>query len=87
MSLHQRFSVNLRRCRKRAGLTQADLAFRVEIHPTAISFMESGKRMPRMDTLVKLTGALDCRADELTEGMRWRPKGGDFYGSYEIDDG
>jgi transcriptional regulator with XRE-family HTH domain len=86
MSVAERFGANLTRCRERAGLNKAQLARLTELHPTAISFFESGKRMPRLDTLIKLTGVLGCRADELVEGMVWigHP---DAYGSFEIGDG
>jgi transcriptional regulator with XRE-family HTH domain len=58
-----------------------------ELDPTAISRFESGKRMPRLDTLVKLTGALDCRADELVEGLGWKPDAADTYGTFQVADG
>lgn len=83
MTLHQRFSVNLRRVRKRAGITQTRLALLTEVDRTQINKLEAGKRMPRLDTLVKLTSALDCRADELIEGMAWKPDLA-AYGSYEV---
>ena len=41
--------------------------------------------MPRLDTLVKLTGALDCRADELVEGMVWTGHPTAF-GGFEVED-
>ena len=85
MSLAERFGANLTRCRERAGINKAELARLTELHPTAISFFESGKRTPRLDTLVKLAGALDCRADELMEGLRWSGNP-DAYGSYDIAD-
>lgn len=86
MSLAERFGANLTRCRERAGINKAQLARLTELHPTAISFFESGKRMPRLDTLVKLTGVLGCRADELVEGMVWAGSN-DAYGSFEVADG
>lgn len=85
MTLAQRFAANLKRCRERAGITQAHLARVTEMNPTAICFFESGKRMPRLDTLIKLTGALDCRADELVEGMVWTGHPTAF-GGFEVED-
>lgn len=41
--------------------------------------------MPGLDTLVKLTSALDCRADELIQGMAWKPNI-TAYGSWEVGD-
>lgn len=85
MSLAERFGANLTRCRERAGINKAQLARLTELHPTAISFFESGKRMPRLDTLVKLAGVLGCGADELVEGLVWRPDTAD-YGCWEVSD-
>jgi transcriptional regulator with XRE-family HTH domain len=48
-----------------------------------ISNFENGKRTPRLDTLLKLMGALDCRADELVEGLAWRPNP-TAYGRWEV---
>ncbi|MGN6815671.1 MAG: helix-turn-helix domain-containing protein [Solirubrobacterales bacterium] len=86
MSLAERFAANLKRCRRRAGINKSQLARLTELSPTAISRFESGKRMPRLDTLVKLSGALDCRADELVEGLSWKPDTADAYGSFEVTD-
>lgn len=85
MSLAKRFGANLKRCRERAGINKAQLARLTELDPTAISFFEHGRRMPRLDTLVKLTGALECRADELVDGMAWT-RDNSAYGRYEITD-
>lgn len=86
MTLAQRFAANLRRCRQRAGINQSELARRTELDATTISLYELGKRTPRLDTIVKLTGALDCRADELVEGMVWA-RNPTAYGSFEVSDG
>jgi transcriptional regulator with XRE-family HTH domain len=85
MRLAERFAANLTRCRERAGINKSQLARLTELNPTAISRFESGKRMPRLDTLVKITGALDCRADELVEGMGWKPDLA-AYGSFQVAD-
>lgn len=85
MSLKERFSANLKRTRRRAGLTQEELGLMTELHRTEISLLENAKRMPRLDTLVKLVSALECRADELIEGMVWKPNF-QTYGSWEITD-
>lgn len=85
MSLNERFSANLRRVREAAGMTQAELSRRVEVHPTNVCFWEHGERMPRLDTVVKLVSVLDCRADELIEGMVWKANA-EGYGSFEVTD-
>jgi hypothetical protein len=45
--------------------------------------LESGQRAPRLDTLVKLISALECPADDLVVGLRWKSNFA-TYGSWEI---
>jgi hypothetical protein len=35
--------------------------------------MEGGKRLPRLDTLIKLAGALEVEVPRLVEGIAWEP--------------
>ncbi|HEX5990031.1 MAG TPA: helix-turn-helix transcriptional regulator [Solirubrobacterales bacterium] len=86
MSLQKRFGANLRRARRDAGLSQGELSRRSEVHRTQISNMEVGKRLPRLDTLLKLIGALEIPAAVLFEGMTWQSNIED-YGSFEVEDG
>lgn len=88
MDIAERFAANLSRLRGAAGLSQEELAFRASIHRTQVSFIESGKRMPRLDTLVKLAGALEVPISELVDGLVWEPtitKAGAFKVSDPID--
>jgi transcriptional regulator with XRE-family HTH domain len=68
-----RFGENLCRCRKRMGLPQEELGIRASLHRTEISLLERGTRLPRIDTLVKLAGALSVSPSELLEGIYWIP--------------
>ncbi len=68
-----RFAANLRRLRLVAGLSQEELAFRADIHRTQISFIEGGHRLPRLDTLIKLAGALGVTVGDLVAGIAWEP--------------
>jgi transcriptional regulator with XRE-family HTH domain len=72
MTLRERFSANLKRARRRAGISQAELGAMTGLHRTEISFLENAKRMPRLDTLLKLVCALEIPADDLLEGMAWK---------------
>jgi transcriptional regulator with XRE-family HTH domain len=72
-SLAGRFAANLRALRTEAGLTQEEVAFRAGVHRTQISLMESGERMPRFDTLVRLVGALGVDHGALFAGIAWEP--------------
>jgi transcriptional regulator with XRE-family HTH domain len=73
MHVAARFAENLIRCRKRADLSQEDLGIRASLHRTEISLLERGTRIPRIDTLVKLAGALSVSPSDLLEGIVWRP--------------
>ncbi len=75
MEVARRFGKNLRRCRSQAGLSQEDLAFRAGLHRTAIGLLENGARTPRIDTLVKLSTALEIPPAELIKGIVWEPGG------------
>lgn len=68
-----RFAENLSQLRQEAGLSQEELAFRASIHRTQISLMESGSRLPRFETLVKLVGALETTPEALMRGIAWEP--------------
>jgi len=69
----RRFGANLAAARKRSGLSQEDLGFRAGLHRTQIGVLERGARLPRIDTLLKLAGALDVPiVCPLLEGIGWR---------------
>lgn len=75
MSVARQFGDNLRRCRKRAGISQEEAAVRASLHRTAIGQLERAERVARIDTLIKLAGALDASPAELLEGLAWEPGG------------
>lgn len=67
----QRFARNLVLHRRRAKLSQEDLAFRASLHRTEISVLERGIRLARIDTVVKLSGGFEVDAGDLFEGLTW----------------
>jgi transcriptional regulator with XRE-family HTH domain len=71
--MSERFAENLARLRQAAGYSQEELAFRAAIHRTQVSLLESGTRMPRVETLIKLAGALEVTPDAILEGIVWKP--------------
>ena len=73
MDVARRFGENLRRCRRRANLSQEELGLRSSLHRTEIGLLERGGRIPRIDTLVKLAGALSVPPSALIEGIDWTP--------------
>lgn len=67
------FGGNLRRCRRRAAISQEELGARASLHRTEIGLLERGERVPRIDTLVKLACALSIRPEDLLKGIAWKP--------------
>ena len=78
-----RFGKNLVACRKRAGLSQEELGFRATLHRTEVGMLERGIRLPRIDTLIKLSGALGIPPGELLVGLDWTP-GGPRTGEFRV---
>jgi transcriptional regulator with XRE-family HTH domain len=73
MDVARRFGENLRKCRRRAGFSQEELGMRSSLHRTEIGLLERGARVPRIDTLIKISSALKISPAELIEGIEWTP--------------
>lgn len=73
MEIAALFGENLARCRQRAEMSQEELGVGASLHRTEISQLERGLRVARIDTLVKLAGALGVSPCELIEGIEWSP--------------
>jgi transcriptional regulator with XRE-family HTH domain len=73
MDVSERFGENLLRIRQARKLSQENLAERAGIHRTQISMLESGRRQPLLETVVRLAGALDVPVETLFEGILWVP--------------
>ena len=67
------FAENLRRTRRIIALSQEEVAARAQIHRTEVSLLERRERVPRIDTLLKLAGALEAEPAELLAGIEWIP--------------
>jgi transcriptional regulator with XRE-family HTH domain len=81
-TLAERFGLNLWRSRRRADLSQEELGSLVGLTRDAIQKLEKGRRLPRLDTIVKLAAGTNVSACVLLEGMAWRSGryvDGDFY--------
>lgn len=74
MTPQERFAVNLRRARTKAGISQEELGNICDLHRTEVSLLERAGREPRMATIVKLAGALETTPGALCEGIGWLPK-------------
>jgi len=77
------FGRNLACCRKRVGISQEETAVRASLHRTAVGQIERAERVCRIDTLVKLAGALGVEPGELLDGLSWEP-GGTRFGRFSL---
>ena len=73
MNVGHRFGDNLRRARRRVGISQEELGMRSSLHRTEIGLLERGARVPRIDTLIKVASALQIPPGELLVGIDWTP--------------
>ncbi len=67
------FGEKLLVARKEADLTQEELGYRSTVHRTEISQLELGHHVPRLDTVIKIAGALGIEPSELISDVRWTP--------------
>ncbi len=73
MRVADQFGENLRRARKQAGISQEETAVRATLHRTEIGLLERGERLARIDTAIKLAGALGVAPADLLAGIEWMP--------------
>ncbi len=76
----QRFGRTMREYRRRAGLTQQQLANRAEIDRATVSLIENGREEPRADTVRRLATVLgvnpaDFWRDPLSRGQQSQTPG------------
>jgi ribosome-binding protein aMBF1 (putative translation factor) len=67
MDTSDRVRGNLRRIREGKGISQRELARLADIHPTQISWIETGRHVPGVDMIDKLARALNVEVSELIE--------------------
>jgi transcriptional regulator with XRE-family HTH domain len=87
-TLGERFGLNLWRSRRRADLSQEELANLVGLSRPHIGVLERGLDLPRLDTIAKLAAGTNVSACALLQGMEWRPGryvDGDFYIEHPAD--
>lgn len=58
---------NIKRIRKMRGITQSDLAKKLEVTARTIQNYESGNREPNLETLMKICDTLDCAPMEIID--------------------
>lgn len=67
--LLQKFGKRIAEVRKSKGITQSQLAERVNMSVVTIAYIETGKRWVRLATLDKIARALDVSVVELFRGL------------------
>jgi transcriptional regulator with XRE-family HTH domain len=65
LTIQQRFGKAIRRRRRELDLSQEELAERAELHRTYISDVERGEVNPSLDTIERLTKALEVSITQL----------------------
>lgn len=78
-TLAERFSANLVWFRLKAGLTQQELADRVGMNRVVLSALEQGRRLPRLDTILRLVAGLEVKSCDLVAWMWWDPPDHESY--------
>jgi transcriptional regulator with XRE-family HTH domain len=72
-TLGERFGANVVWFRLQAGLSQQELAERVGMNRVALGELERGRRLPRLDTILKLVAGLEVKNCDLVAWMWWDP--------------
>ncbi len=65
MEIAKAFGIVLRELRKEAGLTQEGLGLDADLRRTFISLLELGQQQPTIQTIFKLSVALNRRPSEI----------------------
>lgn len=66
-----RFARNAVELRKRAGYPQQLAAERAGLHRTEVSLLERRRRVPKLETILRLAGGADAEPWELLGGLAW----------------
>jgi len=59
----------IKELRRDKGISQEELAHRSGLSRTGMGFLETGKRWPRLDTLMSVADGLNMTVDELLKGV------------------
>ena len=68
MTKRERIRVSIKKKREERGVTQNELAERLNISRTTVAMWETGNSMPRAETLMQLAKIFNCTVDELLRG-------------------
>lgn len=79
------FGRNLWHQRRRADLSQQELADLTGLHRAGIGKIERGEQLPRLDTILKASAGVGASPCELMAGLRWYP-GREIEGEFNVED-
>ena len=68
MAENETFGQRLKRLRKKSGLSQEELAGKINVHAVTVSKWETGEQIPKTLILTRLATALNISEDELLNG-------------------
>lgn len=66
---HKRLGQRIRELRKEKGMTQEDLAFKVEVDRSYMGFVERGEKNPTFKTIIKVAQSLKVSLSELFKSI------------------
>ena len=85
IDLNRAIGPNVRRWRKKRGLSQEELAEAAGIHRTQVGLVERGEREPGLGNISRLAGALEIPPGALFNGFEFIPgKSEEGFFSYEM---
>ena len=64
-SLHREFGLKVQELRKRNGLSQEDLAFKVGVDRSYMGFIERGEKNATLDKIIKIAKAFNIKVKDL----------------------
>jgi len=63
--IYKKIGQNIRKRRKSIGISQEELAFRLQSARNYIGCIERGEKQPSLPFLLEIAGILDCKMKEL----------------------
>lgn len=69
LAIAKAFGQRVREVRTGKGMTQEQLAEAAGLHPTFVSNIERGYRVPSLPTVLRLSSGLDRPVGELLDGL------------------
>lgn len=70
----QALAGRIKELRLERNVSQEELAHRSGLSRTGMGFLETGKRWPRLDTLMSVAEGLNISVDELLKGLHKPPR-------------